>query len=980
MDTKKTLRDLHRLFSSGSPSSASPAANPFPAYSLSDDVIHLLEDHIRTFASSFPLTSAGGAAGQSEGERERARWREGLLEIWTAAEPLPGTERELHNIGKVSAFLALLDKLSADVGDDDDAALISRQDIGSVWWTAVLRRTMLGTAREEDASTAAAHAPHTRGRKPDRKGKEPASSPRSTILPLFVSRQALAAATRMIVWGMAPSRDYTDGAEDAFSPFGVLILNEYEDRALARLKGLDEGYGIRNLEECLVLWGGRAPKAFFNRISTFLNPSLPALLPSISLLLGYLTRHSAKAYHALMTPLLSNLVTVALTSACPAVLSLALKCLVIFVVTLPVIIGDKLFGIMAVYARAVSWETAFDLAEEGKGPSSPVADDVHAFLEDDDDLVDPSDLFTVLYGIYPCNFTAFLRDASVYLREKKWLGALGDGVIDISSVGVRTRSEPIIRMHTLHPDLFGGDPAKELTDTKRWARLEAADVRAKCDRNVAQLGFDTLHDWRGAPTSTFESEVEPAARPSSWPAAPHPADEASPLDSTSPTPKAASPGPSRTVSRAVSRVRSSTPSAGTSSPARVSTPHMPATTHFTNFQALQSGAGSPTNMSPARRSGSRFRVVSGSDSIDPHGWGAGFDPTGPHPPLAASNLSRRSSGVASHGTGVGLLSPDLVPMGGHARGSSVLPAAAHVPKLERDLELLRREVDFQNYLKQLHLQHMGTLHREKVLESGAEAERQSSFRTIRTLRGQLKATQSALDQLRAEQAATKANWTAHINDLRDKLATLREQRMRWEHDEKVLKAELVDWKERCEKKGKELEEEGAAFFDLRNQVSVDEKKLVRIGEYEHRIEALTKTLAICDADLVKFVEQRKEMNLLVGEWKKSELLRETAEQESKQLKASLRSMETDLADARRAASAASPSALAAPLASKTELVQLRREVDRLRSRNVELEERLADVLDDEEADVLDEDDSEVEGIAGASVGVGGSIALGQSLA
>ncbi|BGP52330.1 hypothetical protein JCM10450v2_008301 [Rhodotorula kratochvilovae] len=950
MDSKKTLRDLHRLFSSSSPSSPSPS-NPFPAYSLPDDVVHLLEDHIRTFASSFPLTSAGGAAGQSEGERERARWREGLLEIWTTAEPLPGTERELHNIGKVSAFLALLDKLSADVGDDDDAALISRQDIGSVWWNAVLRRTMLGTAREDETSAAAARVPQTRGRKPERKGKEPAPTS-SALLPLFVSRQALAAATRMIVWGMVPSRDYADGTEDWFSPFGVLILGEYEDRALARLKGLDEGYGIRNLEECLILWGGKAPKAFFNRISTFLNRSLPALLPSVSLLLAYLTRHSAKAYHALTTPLLSNLITVALTSACPAVLSLALKCLVIFVVTLPVIIGDKLFGIMAVYARAVSWETAFELGDEGDRPGSPTANDVHAFLDDDDDSVDPTGLFTTLYGIYPCNFTAFLRDASVYLREKKWPGALGDGVIDISSVVVRTRSEPIIRMHTLHPDLFGGDPAKELTDTKRWARLEAADVRAKCDRNIAQLGLDALHDWRGAPTSLAEAEAELNTRFSPRPG----------FHSVKPV-------------EDISRVRSPTPSTGTASPARVSTPHMPATTHFTNFQALQS-IGSPTSMSPARRSGSRFRVASGSDSADSHGWGSPFEPAGPHPPLPPSNMSRRSSGVGSHGTGIGLLSPDLVPLGGSARGTSPALAAAHVAKLERDLELLKREVDFQNYLKQLHLQHMGTLHREKVLESGAEAERQSSFRTIRTLRAQLKATQSALDQLRAEQAATKANWTAHINDLREKLAALREQRMRWEHDEKVLKAELVDWQDRCEKKGKELEVEGAAFFDLRNQVSVDEKKLVRIGEYEHRIEALTKTLAICDADLVKFVEQRKEMNLLVGEWKRSELLRETVEQESKQLKASLRSMETDLADARRAASATSASALVAPAASKNELVQLRHEMARLRSRNLELEERLADVLDEEEADVLDEDGSEEEGAAVASVVVDGSIVQG----
>lgn len=83
------------------------------------------------------------------------------------------------------------------------------------------------------------------------------------------------------------------------------------------------------------------------------------------------------------------------------------------------------------------------------------------------------------------------------------------------------------------------------------------------------------------------------------------------------------------------------------------------------------------------------------------------------------------------------------------------------------------------------------------------------FRTIRTLRAQLRATQNALDQVRSEQAATKANWTSHIADLRDKLAGLREQRMRWEHEERVLRAELIDWKDRCEKKSRELEQEGA---------------------------------------------------------------------------------------------------------------------------------------------------------------------------
>jgi chorismate mutase len=64
--------------------------------------------------------------------------------------------------------------------------------------------------------------------------------------------------------------------------------------------------------------------------------------------------------------------------------------------------------------------------------------------------------------------------------------------------------------------------------------------------------------------------------------------------------------------------------------------------------------------------------------------------------------------------------------------------------------------------------------------------------------------------------------------------------------------------------------------------------LARIAEYELRIEALTRTLAICDDDLAKYVSQRKEIQLIVGEYKRSEMLREAVENEAKQLREVLR--------------------------------------------------------------------------------------------
>lgn len=202
-------------------------------------------------------------------------------------------------------------------------------------------------------------------------------------------------------------------------------------------------------------------QAFFLRTAPFIAPNAPSRLPSLSLVLSYLTKHSAKSYHALDTPLLSNLVTISLVSPCPAIVNLAIKCLAIFLVTLPVIIGEGLFGVMAAYGRVVSWETTLD-PSDSREPSPDRTGGGHttfqfayrsfaydAFLETieqqaDEDLdsppPDPTILFTVLYGIYPCNFTAFLKDAVGYLREKKWQPPSGDGGMGLNSAMIRERS------------------------------------------------------------------------------------------------------------------------------------------------------------------------------------------------------------------------------------------------------------------------------------------------------------------------------------------------------------------------------------------------------------------------------------------------------------------------------------------------------------------------------------------------------------
>lgn len=153
-------------------------------------------------------------------------------------------------------------------------------------------------------------------------------------------------------------------------------------------------------------------------------------------------------------------------------------------------------------------------------------------------------------------------------------------------------------------------------------------------------------------------------------------------------------------------VRGPVPTSRSRSP----TPHLPTHTHFTNFQALQSAK---------RQASSSDRQ---SDSVDPLSISVqlGMPPTSPTSSGMPSRATSRRGSFSNFSDGI---------MSRTNSTSKVLTtstaANAQIARLETELILLQSEVNFQIYLKQLHLAHMGTLHREKVLDSGAEAERQS---------------------------------------------------------------------------------------------------------------------------------------------------------------------------------------------------------------------------------------------------------------
>ncbi|KAK4049720.1 hypothetical protein OIV83_003995 [Microbotryomycetes sp. JL201] len=996
---------------------AASTASAFPNFALPEPLVQMIESYLSSFASNYAGADEAGPASSTvyERDRERTRWRDSLADLWAAIEPRPGLEGDAAAIARVSAFVSLLDRLSATLKDDDDSAVVTREDVGNIWWDLVLKRVLLGTAKDD--STGTDDRSERRGRRRDAKTAHQKHSAATSTLdpsqkkPLTVSREALAATMRIVTWGMSQTLKQAERGPYELPAFNDVVKSEFEKRGIARMRGGDEWYGLRNISECVAMWAENCMQAYFERCAPFIDPSNPARMPFLSLLLNVLARHSGKAYHVLQTPLLSNLINFCLTTPSPASIALGIKCLQIFLVALPVIIGDHLFGIMAVYARAVSWDMPG--VEESIEPTDKINDE--AF---DGPPPNPLDLFTILYGIYPCNFIAFVKDANAYLRSKEWKAPAGSS---LTTGVVRERSNPLIRRHALHPALLVGDVNSELTDTTRWRKLETADVMAECHRNLIQElviddDDDDFQDLDDVDPNGLAQEGElflaagrSRARQRRTPFAQDLHDllrlSTSRKSSAHSRPRDTS---ARQTEPQIPTARNASIAAASRS--RSPTPALPTNTHFTNFQAFHS-ANSPSqspgrsvsrlrqsdfdpiafqgSLASAESSAPTSRAHSRASSIinspmSPLGTHSATMPSsGAEPTLSRSNSKATQATSATSGAASGTTvsnvaggpSSSLLLQGLH--GSIVGVTASQIHKLETEIILLQGEVAFQTYLKQLHIAHMGTLHREKVLESGAEAERQVLYRTIRTLRAQLKQTKASLDQIRSETGATKANWTAHIDDLKERLKNLRDTRIKWEQERKELNTLVDEAREREKKACKDLEEQGAAFFDLQNQVQMDKEKLDKIADYEARLvfsciwgcyddrstyenagNLVRCILMLCqhlpddgfdalsDEDLVNFAEQRRQMDQLAREWKKSELLRETAEAKLLEYEQKIRALESKLDQSNRAATEAvvhvnGEVAGSSPI--NPDWTKLQAEVERLRQQNADLKDRLLEL-------------------------------------
>lgn len=585
-------------------------------------------------------------------------------------------------------------------------------------------------------------------------------------------------------------------------------------QTIASIEFDDDARFIENQVQMILLaFGRRRPKDFLTTINkSFVKKECRIMV--LSLLCEFIRHQPPHLYQLLQTPLFDNLLRCLQVDTSTRVISLAMTALVMFLPHIPSSLTPHLPALFNIYSRMLFWDkerrasTQMVLDEEPEKskkeqpPQKDQWDKLSYLLESDDEAV-PELLhyFTFLYGLYPLNFMSYIRKPQRYLRHANFSGA---EELDVEVTEIRQRSEPFRQVHLLHPNFFMMTIESELTDNNRWMGSEAADVVAECmalyspgeegnplaSRSRApSKKLDLNMDVPEQPLMEQESEPTNQSGHSSW-------------QRTS----ISSPDGRRTsaLHRTESQNSQSVPSILDSPSLRAADrrdsptlpPHIPGSATQNPLHEMLA--------SPKSTRDSVSQVLT-NDSVVSLSLSQTNNDNAAHVDAYLQSLARDSTGK----------SPSIHPR-------NVTPELK-VAYLHREIQLLRNDLNFERYLKQQHLSHIGQLRRKQLREARVEAETQNLINLNRRLKGKFEDVKNNLARMKKETEKSKLHSRKWETDLSAKVKTLREEQKKWNQEREDLQRELENMR--------------ADNTNLRNLVLAAEKRELEATQRMQSIES-----------------------------------------------------------------------------------------------------------------------------------------------
>ncbi|RUS22198.1 Hamartin protein-domain-containing protein [Endogone sp. FLAS-F59071] len=669
---------------------------------------------------------------------------------------------------------------------------------------------------------------------------------RNTIVELFLDRKNK---LRPKAEGVTGERAQSEN--EKISAESRVTAQQQEVGTTTMYSHLLENDWHRNLGNILHNLGGVKPKDFFILLNTYYIQS-QYRLHILYLLSEFIRRKRTHIHDMLETPLFENILKSLMLDNSTTLIAVSVTTLIMLLPRICTSIPDFLPHLFYIFARAICWDQLRDCKDarrferdlsekndtevepaEGNGQLKEGSVPKRNFVVDGWDCLDysisklptpPSNprtgpLFTCLYGLYPCNFIAFLHSPLDYLDKSDF--KLPE---DFDAMTFRNRTMPILNRHVLHPNLVLMDAATELSDTSRWMKVEPPDVLAQCMSldltNVASRAAydadgvggqeckDIIKDWTEAGMKEVESE-----------------DEGEGEGGEGESEREAN------VEKGEEGERDSARGEGKVTMEEIIAIHM----------ALKSGA----------------EIVAGDDAWE----------------------SRMTTAVTTATTTTTIL--PHIPTAA-ATDSVADRDRALIASLEREVLLLRNELNFELFLRQQHLQHIGRLHVEHVKDISNNANKEQLLMTIMTHRDSLKSLQAKYDQQVKEAACIKEKHVKWEDRLNENLRKYREEKKEWSYELEGVREKLEETKvsgySRGDSRGGVCAAGGSAeqrwifiVFSLENELKIIQPKVDKITESEQRVDQLTKSLMVWQDDTNRFQEQTRQMEALLSQWRGMEL-------------------------------------------------------------------------------------------------------------
>ncbi|KAF2855782.1 hypothetical protein T440DRAFT_513874 [Plenodomus tracheiphilus IPT5] len=558
----------------------------------------------------------------------------------------------------------------------------------------------------------------------------------------------------------------TDGEHAHMS---ALFTKKLLDAYLARTNGPpsiehtlspENEFASHELESLIVAFGRTMPKALLLALDR-LFVQKQHRIQALNLLSAFVRLQPPHLHLVLETELVQHLEKCLLIDTCATVMDLALVVLIMFLphICAALTSDHHLEKMFLIYCRILCWDRLG--AVEGVDSTAQYAES-----DSDDDEIEHGDseqaweqvqqsaeyqdsspptlvhYFTFLYGLFPLNFMSFIRKPRKYLKSLNFPGARD---FDLDQDLIHSRTEPYRKVHLLHPNIFTTTLEEELSDN-RWSKSDPADVVIECmDLCVAV-----------SPTTQQPGPPPAAALP---PVPDIPTRFTLDEDSTA-----------AHDSEGSWRNTQSTfyvPGSDTEAPDALEMP--------LKSKSIKSVKSEVSMASPLLKS----RDMTDSPTLPPARENKKHDTLAAHIATAQRVLAQQPSLDNFVQSIAGSNTPATGDFQNHT-----------IASLQREIMLLRNDLNFERYLKLQHLSHIGQLQRKHIKEATAEAETQNLINSNKTLKARLAKANELYAQLKKETLTSRSQSKKWETDLSAKVRTYKESEKSWHSDEGSLRFEL----------------------------------------------------------------------------------------------------------------------------------------------------------------------------------------------